>query len=474
LSLANATRAAGSLDEWRVKAAETRTLAENDTPRAYEQAQRLQATLPADAPSTDHARALNLLARAETYLGMTEQAAGHAHQALDLARRNGDAAGQAEADLTLALTSVNLAKLDELVAVTTHSITVLDGVDRPDLLGESLLRAGMMYRRVGLIDEAVRVSVQAMEIARRSKAPLVLAYAHQGMAIAFVQSDRAREAHDHFVQMQAQARAAHSRLIEGDALAGLAGVENTLGDPQAAESHYRDAIAVFREVGAPLSANFGIVSLAQMLRDQHRTAEAAALFDAAIATYERLSTWIGLWYALNGRSSNFQLQGNIAAAFADAERAYDLARKIDFPLYLSESARRMAELSAVKGDHRRAYELAVLAAEMTAKAAREKTSARMVELVRRYEDESRRREIQELTRRNQEQAAALQRHALEQRWLWTVLVGSVALFAGAAFVLIRLRSLNAGLEQRVQARTSELRQQTRYLRALIDTLPLSV
>ena len=34
--------------------------------------------------------------------------------------------------------------------------------------------------------------------------------------------------------------------------------------------------------------------------------------------------------------------------------------------------------------------------------------------------------------------------------------------------------LNIDLEQRVQTRTDELRQQTRYLRTLVDTLPVSV
>ena len=41
---AGAAHAASSLDEWRSEASRARTLAENDAPRAYEDAKRLQAT----------------------------------------------------------------------------------------------------------------------------------------------------------------------------------------------------------------------------------------------------------------------------------------------------------------------------------------------------------------------------------------------------------------------------------------------
>src|SRR5687767_5388343 len=68
-------QASAALDEWRRVATETRQLAENDAPRAHEQAKRLQSNLPADAMPADRARALNLLARTEAYLGLTSEAA---------------------------------------------------------------------------------------------------------------------------------------------------------------------------------------------------------------------------------------------------------------------------------------------------------------------------------------------------------------------------------------------------------------
>src|SRR5512146_1679027 len=128
-----------SVEQWRAAAHDDRALAENDVPRAYAEAVRLKAALPADAAPIYQARALNLLARTEIYSGLTAQADGHARQALAIARRAGDRVGRAEADLNITLTSVNLGRIDELTAAATDAVAVLDGVNDPALAGEALL-----------------------------------------------------------------------------------------------------------------------------------------------------------------------------------------------------------------------------------------------------------------------------------------------------------------------------------------------
>ena len=485
--------AADALDAWRAEVRSVRTLADNDVPLAYARARQLQASLPSDAPAADRALALNLLSRTETYLGLTGPASSHAQQAFDLAARNGDRVGQAEADLNVALNSINEGRLDALVTATTHSVTVLEGVDRPDLLGEALLRTTVMYRRFDQFEESVLVAVQAMEIARRSNNPLALAYAHHGQAIAFDQSYRISQSREHYLQMRIQARAAHSRLLEAFATAGLAGQAVSDGDLHAGEQFSREAIAMLHEVGAPFAECFAKYSLADNLAKQGRLAEAMRLLDETLQVYDKLPNRIGLWFSLNARSALFQTQGNIAAARADAERGYALAKDLKLAIYTSGSALRMAAIEAAAGDHRRAYELSLEARDMTNKAAREKASARMQQLIQRYESESKQRQIDELTRRNLQQTAELQQRTLQQRWLLTVLIGSVAVLAVSALFLRRLRrshrvlaalnsqlqrsrdavrALNAGLEQRVLDRTAELRQQKRYLRTLIDMLPM--
>ncbi|HKX43696.1 MAG TPA: PAS domain-containing protein [Burkholderiaceae bacterium] len=455
------------LDAWRARIVETRTLSESDAPGAYEAAQRLLATLPADALPTDQVRALNLLARTEIYMALTEQSIVHTNQAFELAQQNGDKLGQAEADLNTSLNAVNEARIDKLVTATTRSLTELEGTDRTDLLSEALLRTATMYRRVGQIDDSVTTAMQAMEIARRSNDALALTYAHQGLAISFDQSFRFQEALEHFVQMRNQARRARSRQLEAYATMGIGGMTATLRGPAAGEASVREALATFRETRAPFAIAFGLTQLATNMRNQRRYAEALAALDEALTTYERYPNKIGLWYTLNARSLNHESLRNAAYARADAQRGYDLAKEIGFPLYISESAQRLANLAAAEGDFRQAYARTVEANEMTARAARERASARMVQLAQRYETESKQREINELTQRNRQQLADLQQAELRQRLLWTVLGASVLVFAGTVYFLLRLR------RSQTELRRSEgvLRVREQEFRALVEHSP---
>lgn len=373
-----AALAAASLADWRRQADEARVLAENDAPAAYAQAKRMQAEFPVQATDADRVRVLNLLARTEVYLALTDEAVDHAQRAIELARRAGDAVGEAEAELNVALYSVNQGRIDALIESATRSVSLLDGAHRPDLLGEALLRTAMMYRRVGQFDESVTMAMQAMDMARRSKDPLALACAHQGLAISYEQSDRSEEARSHYEQMRAHAVAARSKPLEAYALAGLGAVASKRKDYAAAGPSFEHAVAIFRAAGTPFGEAFALFGLANSLRNEGLNAQALALLDAVLAIYEKHPNRIGRWYTLNARSTTLEALGRATEARADAEQAYALATEVGFPLYLSESARRMAAISAAAGDHRRAYQLSTEAAAMTAKAAQERTSQRMI------------------------------------------------------------------------------------------------
>jgi PAS domain S-box-containing protein len=493
LLLAGAAAWGGPLEDWRAEATRVRQLAENNVPRAYEEAKRLRDTLPPDATMADRARALNVLTRAETYMGLTDSAERHAAQAFALATQAGDRIGQAEADLSMVLNTVNQGRLEELVKVTQRAVVTLEGTDRPELLAEAMLRLTVMYRRFEQMDESVQVAVQAMEIARRSGHPLALVYAHQGLALAFGQSGRLKEAVEHQEQVLAQARRVPSRMLEGFAIAGMAGDLVNKGDTVRAEQLAREALAIHREVGAPFATAFGLYGLAGALTAAGRHQEALPVLDESVAIYDRYPNRIGQWFSLNARSTVFQKLGDTAQAHADAQRAYALAKSLGHPIYLSGSATRMSSIAAANGDHKRAYELAVEAAEMTRKAVHDKAGVRMLQLTQRYESESKQRAIDQLTRQTEQQQAQLRQRELQQRWLWTLLVAVALALAGTALVIQRgrrshrqlqalntqlrasenaVRALNADLEQRVSDRTAELRQQARYLRTLIDMLPM--
>jgi len=132
--------AAAPLDDWRRAVADARRLAENDAPKANARARELERTLPAGADLADQARVLNLLARTEAYVGRVEDAAAHADAAYGVALRAGDRVGQAEADLNVALNTVNQGRLARLPEVTNRALSALEGADRPDLVGDDVHR----------------------------------------------------------------------------------------------------------------------------------------------------------------------------------------------------------------------------------------------------------------------------------------------------------------------------------------------
>ncbi len=75
--------------------------------------------------------------------------------------------------------------------------------------------------------------------------------------------------------------------------------------------------------------------------------------------------------------------------------------------------------------------------EFPTQAAMDKASSHIVEFARCYEKESKQRQIDELNLRSERQALEIRHRSLQQRWLWTVLGGSLLLLSGTAGFLAR-------------------------------------
>jgi signal transduction histidine kinase/CheY-like chemotaxis protein len=454
---------AAPIDDWRQRAATVRKLADNDAPAAYQQAQRLHAELPSGAPSADRVRVLNLLARLGVHLARTSEAMAHAEQALHEAVATGDRAAQAEANMNIGLAAVNRNDVGRLVEVTEQTLAALEGVDRPDLLAEALFRGALVYRRVGRLEEAVTMALQAQDAAQRSGDPLVLAYAHHGLAVSYLHSGRRVEALQQAQEMLRQAQAASSKLQEGYALVTLFEATYQRDAPTKAERYLDQAIQTFRAVGSPTAVGVALNLRAETALREGRLKEALAANEEGRSILKITRLPAGLFFSALQRSQIEQRLGRPAEALAEAEDAYRRALELAQPLHQSLATRRLAELAAAAGDTPRAYRLSVEAADLMVKASTERSAERLLGAAQRRRDEARRQQLAELQRRGAQQAAELQARELRQRWLWTVLAGSLLALGSTVLFLLRLRRSRAEvrgladtLEQRVRERTAQL------------------
>lgn len=363
--------------------------------------------------------------RGALLLGEAQRARTLALETRAAAERAGDVAGQVEANLVLAPTSIFVGRIEDSYDATTRAITLAGALDRPELLAEALTATAFMYQRRGQLEELVTTAMQALEIARRSGSPMALAHAHRALAVAYSQSGRTSEGKAQYFQMLAAARMAGSALGEADALVGLAQLDADLPE---AERLARDPLALYRRIGAPFSAAVALHHLADVHRRAGRHRESLAVLAELTELYERSPNRLGLWWTLRARSAVLQAMGQPAAA--DLRRAYEIAEAVGISFYRSESAKLLGAAAAARGDHRCAYAYLVEASEMTARAARENAGGRVMELTRRYESESNQRQLDELARRQQRQEMELRQRALQERWLWTLLASGAVTLAG--------------------------------------------
>jgi signal transduction histidine kinase/DNA-binding response OmpR family regulator len=358
---------------------------------------------------------------------------------------------------------VNQNDVPRLVEVTAQTIAALEGVDRPDLLGEALFRGALIYRRIGRLEDAATMSLQALDAAQRSGDPLVMAYAHHGLAISYQQSGRHDEAEQQLDEMLRQAKAAGSKLQQAYAQLVLYEAAFQRGQLTRGDQHLDQAIELFSTVGSPTGLGIAVNQRTEAALRQGRLQEALALNEQGRAILKITQLPAGFFFSSLQRSQIEQRLGHPAQALAEAEDAHTRSLTLGQPLYQAFAKRRLAELAAAAGDTRRAYRLATEAADLQVKATTERSAERLLGAAQRRRDEARRRELAELQRRGEQQEAELRTRESQQRWLWTVLAGSLFALGGSVFFLLRLRRSRAEvrrlagtLEQRVRERTGQL------------------
>jgi signal transduction histidine kinase/DNA-binding response OmpR family regulator len=307
------------------------------------------------------------------------------------------------------------------------------------------------------------MALQALDAAQRAGDPLVMAYAHHGLAISYMQSGRLDEAMAQLQEMLRQAKAAGSRLQQGYALMALFEGAYQQGKRVEAYPYLDEAVAAFTAVGSPTGLGIAVNTRAEYALKEGRLQEALAANERGREILKITQLPAGWFFSALQRSKIEQQLGHPAEALAEAEDGYRRALALGQPLHQALATRRLAELAAAAGDQKRAYRLVVESADLQAKATAERSADRLLQAAQHRRDEARRLELAELQRRGEQQAAELQARGLQERWLWTVLAGSLLALGGAVFFLLRLRrsraevrSLADTLEQRVCERTEQL------------------
>ncbi|WP_409524117.1 PAS domain-containing protein [Nitrincola sp. MINF-07-Sa-05] len=447
-------------DRWRSEVAATRQLAERNVPEARRIALRLQAEHPKDISATNQVRILNLLARIEHYAANMELSADYIEQALEIAIANNDHAGQAEAYLTQVLNFVHEGNIAAMIDAINSSMMLLEGIDRPDLVAEAMLRTSGMYRRLGQLDDSVAMAVQTMEFASASGNAYALALAHQGMAITFDLSEQAETALHHYRQMREYARQAGSVMLEGAALLAMGEYHVSSGDIPAGEEAIRQTIAMYHSMGAPFGESRATFALTSSLIQQARYRDALPLINKVIDISHVHASRLSEWWALSARSEIREALGQPEAAWQDAQLMQQLAKEVSVPFYYIQSTQRLAKLAADRNDFRSAYELSAEAARASNRSEREQSSERVIELAERYQSQSRQRQVEALMRANE-------RHSAQMRLLWLGFGSTLIILLGSQLFLLRLRRSHHLLE----VSNTELQIARNEQKAIIDAIP---
>ncbi|WP_052700506.1 ATP-binding protein [Methylocucumis oryzae] len=451
----------------------TRILAENNIQAAHEQALDLQKSTEGLLNPVQQAKLLNLLARIEIYLADIEQGVRYAETALALAEANNDKAGQLEANLNFALTTINQGKINELKQVTERCMVLLEEVKQPDLVSEAMLRIGTMYKRLGKFDDSVTMAMRAMEMVKNSDNSFALTYAYHGLAVAYEQSQQYQNAIELYAKMQETAQKIPSKNLEAYALIGISKNTADLGDAKKGYAFLQQVLDLQRELGSPHHYVIGLAALAENFGRQQQYQEALKVQNEIIDIYSKYPHPIGLWFTYYGRSANYIALNNLTAAEADANEVYKLAKEINFTSYISLAVKRLAQLAQAKGDFKQAAHYLNKAIEADEQSAREKSGQRLLELAERFQSESKQREIDALTERNRQQAFEIKQRQLQQNLLLVVFIGISVLLLSTSYFFLRLGKSHKRLNEvyrDLQHSQTELRQQSALLRSILDNM----
>ncbi len=186
-----------------------------------------------------------------------------------------------------------------------------------------------------------------------------------------VELDRLEQARDHGRSGLSQARAAHDRLGEGEALILLAAVDARRGDFAAAQAGLERALGIVRDLGAPLHEARALEQLGGVLGAGQGTFAAA---ERCYAAAETLARRVDERYAdavlCSGQGRLARRRGDLDRAGAQARRALAACRELGRRAGEGEALRDLGLLAHWRGDDRHAVRLGQEALRIAAETGR--------------------------------------------------------------------------------------------------------
>ncbi len=216
--------------------------------------------------------------------------------------------------------------------------------------GWALNGAGLLARRQGDYDQAIRAFEQAQAALERHGDPRLLASVQVNLATLFIDLGR----------YEAAASIFHDTLRSlggSDSVAGRAAIHNNLGSlyfrlgrlGEAAES-YTAALELYRACEDRNRLALAQMNLGLVVRDQGRLDEAAELLEASLAVFRELDNRVFLASALNNLGELAHQQGELGRAAALFGESLALRRELGEKPYLALTLQNLGDLALDRGD----------------------------------------------------------------------------------------------------------------------------
>ena len=197
------------------------------------------------------AQALDSLSRAELRLGRYQQAAEHAEQAVGVHRAAGDQQGEAEALSALGDVLLDTGKLPAATEHFQQALAIYRQFGHKAGEATTLTRVGDAHTAMGLPAEAGEQHRAALaiyaEIGDRDGEP----WAYNGLGEAAQAAGDPAAALAQHTDAHTAARTTGARHQLARAHVGIGVAQQALGNPADAADHFRHALAIYTDLGAP-------------------------------------------------------------------------------------------------------------------------------------------------------------------------------------------------------------------------------